>query len=237
MMDIQASIHTLKNRIDRTLLACGRHHVTLMAVSKTRTVLEIREAFEAGVRDFGENYLQEALPKIEALKTYPIVWHFIGPLQSNKIKQIASHFEWVHSVSSIATAKALHQHRSSSLAPLNICIQVNIDEEPSKSGVHLEALPELVTTILALSHLKLRGLMIIPKPSQSPEQSSSFEKTASIMNELNQKFHLTLDTLSMGMSDDFEHAILAGSTCIRIGTEIFGPRRPMHIASHDKNKV
>ncbi len=223
-MDVKHAVFALKKRIDRVLMACGRSHITLMAVSKTRSIDEIRQAIDAGIFNFGENYLQEALPKIESLRAFPLVWHFIGPIQRNKIKRIATHFQWVHSVSSIETAKALDQHVPSHATPLNICIQLNIDNEPSKSGITTNELPEFITEILKLKNLKLRGLMIIPKPFDPSQNENPFVKTASIMKEVNQTFDLSLDTLSMGMSSDFEEAILAGSTCVRIGTEIFGAR-------------
>jgi PLP dependent protein len=200
--------------------------VMLVAVSKTRTPAEIREAAEAGVQDFGENYLQEALPKIQILQDLPLTWHFIGPIQSNKTKRIATYFSWVHSVCDLRIAEQLNRHRPEHLPPLNICIQVNIDNEPTKSGMPLENIESVITPILSLSRLRLRGLMIIPKPQHTSGKNNPFLKTATLLKKINDTYHLHLDTLSMGMSDDFEQAIQAGSTCVRIGTKLFGKRQP-----------
>ncbi len=215
-MDIAHNLKTLREALDE--------HIMLIGVSKTRTVAEIREAAKAGLCDFGENYVQEALPKIEALQDLSITWHFIGPIQSNKAKRIAAHFSWVHSVCSSRIAQQLNENRAANLPALNVCIQINIDREPTKSGVLPEEIDSLVTTILGLPRLHLCGLMIIPKPHHN-HQDNPFLKTALLLKELNHKHHLHLKTLSMGMSDDFEEAIKAGSTCVRIGTKLFGVRQ------------
>ncbi len=223
-MSILENFKALEQDIDHALKQCHRESITLIAVSKTRTIAEILDAIHAGIHDFGENYVQEALPKITALLAFPLTWHFIGPIQHNKVKRIATHFSWVHSVSTEGIAQALNNHRPNHLPPLNICLQVNIDRESTKSGVLPEAIHALITRCLTLPHLHLRGLMIIPKPHCLQQDNNPFVKTASLLTSLNQTHHLKLDTLSMGMSADFDEAIKAGSTCIRIGTRLFGKR-------------
>ena len=195
--------------------------VHLLAVSKAQPTCAIEEAFAAGLCHFGENYLQEALPKIQKLATLPLTWHFIGAIQSNKAYAIAQHFSWVHSVTSLKVAQKLHDHRLDSQTPLNVCIQINIDNEASKSGIT----PNLANDIVHLPRLRLRGLMVIPKPLQNSEQQLvSFLRVTHLLNELNTTLNLKLDTLSMGMSDDLAAAIHAGSTMVRIGRGIFGQR-------------
>lgn len=216
--------------IQKATLQAGRESgsVNLLAVSKTRPAEELREAVAAGQRAFGENYLQEALDKIEALSDLEGVdWHFIGPIQSNKTRQIASAFSWVHSVDRLKVARRLSEQRPSDLPPLNICLQVNINNEQSKSGCKPEELPGLVSEIGQLPGLSLRGLMAIPDPDQSePELRASFRRLASALNELKQAQPAAgpLDTLSMGMSGDLELAIAEGATWVRIGTAVFGHR-------------
>ncbi len=184
----------------------------------------------AGQLAFGENYLQEALDKIAALDDLAgIDWHFIGPIQSNKTRQIASAFSWVHSVDRLKVARRLSEQRESGLPPLNICLQVNINNEQSKSGCQPEDLPELVSEISLLPGLTLRGLMAIPDPEQSESAlRASFRKLANTLKELRQKYPEAgpLDTLSMGMSGDLEMAIAEGATWVRIGTAVFGERPP-----------
>lgn len=200
----------------------------LLAVSKTRSPEELREAVTAGQRAFGENYLQEALDKIAALDDLTdIDWHFIGPIQSNKTRQIASAFSWVHSVDRLKVARRLSEQRESGLPPLNICLQVNINNEQSKSGCQPEDLPELVSEISQLPGLTLRGLMAIPDPEQAESAlRASFRKLTNTLKELRQKYPEAgpLDTLSMGMSGDLEMAIAEGATWVRIGTAVFGER-------------
>lgn len=198
----------------------------LLAVSKTKPADMVKVVYEQGQRDFGENYLQDALPKIEALSTLPdIQWHFIGQIQSNKTQAIASHFAWVHSVYRLKIATRLSAQRPTHLPALNICLQVDIDNEPQKGGVTPDDLNSLAKEVKRLPNIALRGLMCIPKPRASlDEQRTVFEKVAQLQTQLNEQLNLSLDTLSMGMSNDILPAIQAGSTCVRIGSDIFGPR-------------
>lgn len=199
-------------------------NVKVVAISKTRPALDLRAAHACGLTDFGENYLQEALQKIEALKDLPLVWHFVGPIQSNKTAAIAAHFDWVHSVDRPRVARRLSEQRPAQLPPLQVCLQVNISREDSKSGVSLEELPELAATVLELPRLQLRGLMAIPAAdTDSRQQQQAFRHMREALVQL-QILSPGIDTLSMGMSDDMEVAIMEGATLIRIGTAIFGPR-------------
>lgn len=195
--------------------------VELLAVSKGKNAEAIIQAVQSGQHHFGENYVQEALEKIDHLKKLPLVWHFIGHIQHNKCKSIAQHFSWVHSVCRADVAQKLHESRPDSMPPLNICIQVNLADETSKSGLSVENLPGLIETISKLPKLKLRGLMLIPPPCTDPVKQY---ETFSALRECKEKIPLDLDTLSMGMSGDFIQAIRAGSTIVRIGQAIFGPR-------------
>jgi pyridoxal phosphate enzyme (YggS family) len=190
--------------------------VTLIAVSKTKPASDVQQAIDAGQRHFGENYLQEALDKIQALKNSKVCWHFIGPIQSNKTKQIAQNFDWVHSVDRLKIAKRLNEQRPDNMGKLNVLLQVNIDNEPTKSGVSLEEIDEVVTQIKSLDKLSLKGFMCIPNPDHSQQ---SFARMAEIG-----KRYPDLDTLSMGMSHDLESAIQNGATFVRIGADIFGKR-------------
>ena len=195
--------------------------IHLLAVSKTKPAQAVREAYAAGLRDFGENYLQEALGKQADLTDLPLSWHFIGPIQSNKTRAIAEHFAWVHSVDRLKIAQRLSEQRPADLPPLNICIQVNVSGEASKSGCTPADLPALATAISALPRLKLRGLMAIPEPTEDrAEQDAAFATVRDLQASLN----LPLDTLSMGMSHDLESAIAQGATWVRIGTALFGAR-------------
>ncbi|MFG0722998.1 YggS family pyridoxal phosphate-dependent enzyme [Pseudomonas sp. GLN_6] len=195
--------------------------VGLLAVSKTKPAAAIREAFAAGVQDFGENYLQEALEKQAELSDLALTWHFIGPIQSNKTKPIAEHFAWVHSVDRLKIAQRLSDQRPAHLPALNICLQVNVSGEASKSGCNPDELPELAQAVTQLPNLRLRGLMTIPEPTDDPsEQRAAFAR----LRELQQSLNLELDTLSMGMSHDLEAAIAEGATWVRIGTALFGAR-------------
>ncbi|WP_044269552.1 YggS family pyridoxal phosphate-dependent enzyme [Pseudomonas fluorescens] len=195
--------------------------IHLLAVSKTKPAQAVREAYAAGLRDFGENYLQEALGKQADLTDLPLSWHFIGPIQSNKTRAIAEHFAWVHSVERLKIAQRLSEQRPADLPPLNICIQVNVSGEASKSGCTPADLPALATAISALPRLKLRGLMAIPEPTEDrAEQDAAFATVRDLQASLN----LALDTLSMGMSHDLESAIAQGATWVRIGTALFGAR-------------
>ncbi|HIE77817.1 MAG TPA: YggS family pyridoxal phosphate-dependent enzyme [Candidatus Thioglobus sp.] len=210
---IKDNLEKIKSRIDSV---DHSQQVTLIAVSKTRSVLEIQSAVDAGQYNFGENYLQEALDKIEALKNNTLVWHFIGPIQSNKTAKIAENFDWVHSVDRIKVAKRLNEQRPPDFSKLNVLIQVNIDNEPTKSGILLNEVTEFVRQCDDFENIRLRGFMCIPNPQNS---SNSFSLMAKILSEFS-----SLDTLSMGMSGDMELAIENGATLVRIGTDIFGKR-------------
>ena len=205
------------------LYAREKNAVQLLAVSKTKPASMIASAYQAGQRHFGENYLQEALNKQRELGVYSITWHFIGAIQSNKTKLIASHFDWVHCVDSVKIALRLSQQRPENLPPLNLCIQINISNEESKAGILLEELPDLVTQISSLPNLNLRGVMAIPAPeSDFAKQREPFQKLVAAVNALKND---TLTTFSFGMSDDLEAAIAEGSTLVRIGTALFGSRQ------------
>ena len=195
--------------------------IHLLAVSKTKPAQAVREAYAAGLLEFGENYLQEALGKQAELTDLPLSWHFIGPIQSNKTRAIAENFAWVHSVDRLKIAQRLSEQRPADLPPLNICIQVNVSGEASKSGCTPADLPALARAISALPRLKLRGLMAIPEPTEDrTEQDAAFAAVRDLQASLN----LPLDTLSMGMSHDLESAIAQGATWVRIGTALFGAR-------------
>ncbi|HEY9035741.1 MAG TPA: YggS family pyridoxal phosphate-dependent enzyme [Pseudomonadales bacterium] len=222
------NLAAVQTRIRQACQQAGRPEagVCLLAVSKTWPAAAIREAFAAGQRAFGENYLQEAQLKIDALADLPIEWHFIGPLQSNKTRAVATHFAWVHSVDSLKIARRLSEQRPADLPPLNLCLQVNISREASKAGLPIEAVPELVDAICTLPHIRLRGLMAIPEPAKDTSlRRQPFRQLRELLEEL-QKSRPELDTLSMGMSADLDEAIAEGSTLIRVGTALFGSRPP-----------
>ncbi len=200
-------------------------HIQLLAVSKTKPVELIEQAYSTGQRDFGENYLQEALLKISQMSSLSnINWHFIGSIQANKTRELAANFQWVHSVDRLKIARRLSEQRNPDLPPLNICLQINSANEASKSGMSLDELPQLAQEIAQLPNLKLRGLMSIP------EKAESFEQQRAIFRPIREAFEqliadgLELDTLSMGMSNDMEAAIAEGATIVRIGTAVFGER-------------
>lgn len=195
--------------------------IHLLAVSKTKPAQAVREAYAAGQLEFGENYLQEALGKQTELTDLPLSWHFIGPIQSNKTRAIAENFAWVHSVDRLKIAQRLSEQRPADLPPLNICIQVNVSGEASKSGCTPADLPALANAISALPRLKLRGLMAIPEPTEDRAQQDAAFAT---VRDLQARLNLPLDTLSMGMSHDLESAIAQGATWVRIGTALFGAR-------------
>lgn len=223
---IASQISKVLTRIEAATSQASRRSgdITLIAVSKTHPAEAIETAAACGLQHFGENYLQEALDKIEALHALDLVWHFIGPIQSNKTRAIAEHFDWVHSVDRLKIAQRLSDQRPAHLGPLNICLQVNISNEDTKSGVSAEQAPELASAMATLPNIRLRGLMAIPKPSDDPaEQAAAFEAVVTLLKTLRQTLP-ELDTLSMGMSQDLETAIAAGSTMVRIGTDIFGAR-------------
>ena len=197
--------------------------VILIGASKSQTIEKIIVAYEEGIKNFGENYLQEAEEKISKLDQ-DIIWHFIGSIQSRKAKRIAEIFDWVHTVDSFKVAEKLNSSRPKSKGALNTCLQLNIDDEESKSGLKIENLEEIIQKIEALENLKIRGLMVIPKPRDSKEeQRQVFRKVKEIYDSLIRQGH-NFDTLSMGMTSDYGVAIQEGATMIRIGTGIFGPR-------------
>jgi PLP dependent protein len=214
-------------RIQQAALAAGRNGETvrLIAVSKTQPADAIAQAYACGQRDFGENYLQEALEKQAALTDLTeIVWHFIGPIQSNKTRPIAESFAWIHSIDREKVAQRLNDQRPANLAPLQVCLQVNIDDETTKSGVSLADLPALAEAVSHLPRLNLRGLMAIPAADNNPDQQrSAFRKLRQAMQSLQAQGYV-LDTLSMGMSGDLDTAIAEGATMVRVGTDIFGAR-------------
>ena len=223
MSTIADNIDQVEARIRAAALAVQRDvtSVHLLAVSKTKPAAALREAYAAGLRNFGENYLQEARAKQVELADLPLCWHFIGPIHSNKTRDIAEHFAWVHSVDRLKIAQRLSQQRPNELPPLNICIQVNVSGEASKSGCTPTDLPALAEAINGLPRLKLRGLMAIPEPTDDrAEQDAAFAK----VRELQHSLDMGLDTLSMGMSHDLESAIAQGATWVRIGTALFGAR-------------
>ena len=223
MSTIAENIAKVRERIREAEQACGRPSggVALLAVSKTKPAAAIREAHAAGLVDFGENYLQEALGKQAELADLALTWHFIGPIQSNKTRPIAEHFHWVHSVDRLKVAERLSAQRPAQLPPLNVCLQVNVSGEASKSGCAPEELPALAAAVAALPNLKLRGLMAIPEPTEDvAAQRAAFARLRELLTALN----LGLDTLSMGMSHDLEAAIAEGATWVRIGTALFGAR-------------
>jgi pyridoxal phosphate enzyme (YggS family) len=200
------------------------HSVRLLAVSKRHPADAIREAYDCGQRAFGENYAQEMLEKAEELSALEIEWHFIGPLQSNKTKDVAATAHWVHAIDRLKIARRLSEQRPSDLPALNVCLQVNVNDEASKSGVSVAELPELAAQVSELPGIKLRGLMAIPEATHDPvQQRANFAILAKAQADLNAAGY-DLDTLSMGMSDDMEAAIAEGATMVRIGTAIFGAR-------------
>lgn len=219
-------LNAVRQRIESACHTAGRAagSVSLLAVSKTRDSDELRAMAALGLRRFGENYLQEALTKIEALRDLDLEWHFIGPLQSNKTRAVAEHFAWVHSVDRLKLAQRLNDQRPAGLQPLNICLQVNVSGEASKSGVDFAELVTLARQVAQLPRLRLRGLMTIPAPADDFEaQRRPLSQLRQALEQLNLE-GLQLDTLSMGMSDDLEAAVAEGTTIVRIGTALFGPR-------------
>jgi len=229
MTAIAANLQAVRERIARAAQAAGRpaSAITLVAVSKTFGADRIEEAHAAGQRDFGESYAQEAVTKITRLAHLPLVWHFIGPIQSNKTRAIARHFQWVHSVDREKIAVRLNEARPPGLPPLDVCIQINVSGEGSKGGVAPGAELALARAIAALPRLRLRGLMAIPEPT--PDVALQRRRFA-LLREIRDRLAacgIALDTLSMGMSDDLEAAIAEGATMVRVGTAIFGRRHEM----------
>lgn len=227
MTSISTNLQAVRARIRAAAQACGRRpeEVALVAVSKTWPAAAVREAAAAGQRAFGENYVQEGCAKAEALAELGLEWHFIGPLQSNKTRLVASYFDWVHSVDRLKIAERLSAQRDIHRPPLNVCIQVNVSGEASKSGVAPADVAALARAVAGLPRLRLRGLMCIPEPTQDPAVlAARFGVLRTLRVSLADE-GLALDTLSMGMSHDLEAAIAAGATMVRVGTAIFGERQ------------
>lgn len=223
---IAENLTAVRGRIAEAERAGGREpgSVALLAVSKKHPAAALREAATAGQRRFGESYLQEALGKMEALADLDLEWHFIGPLQSNKTRAVAERFDWVHSVDRLKLAHRLSEQRPEGMAPLQVCLQVNVSGEASKSGVPPAELPGLAAAVAGLPGLTLRGLMAIPTPSDDPRlQRAPFRALAMALSDLRVE-GLALDTLSMGMSGDLEAAIVEGATIVRVGSDLFGAR-------------
>jgi pyridoxal phosphate enzyme (YggS family) len=219
-------LHDVQTRIARAAAEAGRDMATvrLLAVSKTFGAAAVRDLAACGQREFGENYVQEALDKQAQLRDLPLLWHFIGPIQSNKTRSIAENFSWVHSVDRLKIAERLSAQRPAGLPPLQVCIEVNVSSEASKGGVTLAELPVLAGAVAALPGMQLRGLMAIPAPATDvAAQRAAFRQVRQAFEALVARGH-PLDTLSMGMSADLEAAILEGATIVRIGTALFGER-------------
>lgn len=222
------SVRTTLGRISEACRSAGRSvdSVTLLAVSKGQSAAAIDSAARCGVEHFGENFLQESLPKIESLRGRELTWHFIGRLQANKTRQVAEQFDWVHAVDRLRIAERLSAQRPFHARPLNVCLQLHVGGEASKGGIEAAEMPDLARTVAALPGLKVRGLMCMPPAETDPaRQRQWFRETRQVFDDLNER-GLGLDTLSMGTSSDFEAAIFEGATIVRIGTAIFGPRQP-----------
>ncbi|WP_118183507.1 YggS family pyridoxal phosphate-dependent enzyme [Paraburkholderia phosphatilytica] len=232
MSDLAHHLDAVHQRIALAAQRAGRdpRDITLLAVSKTFPADDVRAASAAGQRAFGENYVQESIAKVEALADLraSIEWHFIGPLQSNKTRPVAQHFDWVHSVDRLKIAQRLSEQRPDELAPLNVCLQVNVSGEASKSGVTIDEAAGVAREIAALPKLRLRGLMSIPEPAGDLEAQRVPHRQLRELYEQLRADGLALDTLSMGMSADLEAAVLEGATIVRVGTAIFGARDYSH---------
>ena len=224
MNTLKQNFNHILTQINQAEITCQREtgSVQLLAVSKNKPASDIAQAYQFGQRHFGENYLQEALSKQQQLAAFNISWHFIGPIQSNKTRPIATHFDWVHSVDRLKIAQRLSEQRPAHLPPLNICLQVNISDEDTKSGAMLTQLPELIAQVMQLPNLRLRGVMAIPAPQTDYElQRQPYRKIHQTVMALNLP---ELDTFSFGMTGDLEAAIAEGATIVRIGTALFGSR-------------
>ena len=226
MTTIPANLQAIHTRIASAARQAGRNpnDITLLAVSKTWPAAAVRDAATAGQQRFGENYVQEGVAKAAELSALGLEWHFIGPLQSNKTRAVAETFSWVHSIDRLKIAERLAEQRPAELPPLQVCLQVNVSGEASKSGVSIESTAELAAQLVCLPRLRLRGLMAIPAPSDDyDEQRQAFRRVRELFERLRND-GLALDTLSMGMSHDLEAAIAEGATLVRVGTAIFGER-------------
>ena len=235
MTSIEQNLQQVRQRISDAAQQCGRdpQEITLLAVSKTKPESAVKEAAVAGQQYFGENYVQEGVEKIQHLADPNLLWHFIGPLQANKSRLVAENFDWCHTVDRLRIAQRLNDQRPESAAPLNVLIQINISDENSKSGIALDDLGELAQAITQLPRLRLRGLMAIPAPEKEyARQLAVCQQMAAAFKTLQQTYP-DVDTLSLGMSDDMEAAIAAGSTMVRIGTAIFGARDYGSAANHN----
>ena len=226
MIRVTENLRKIRDLVDKSIVDAHREPgtVKLLAVSKKQPVDKVIEAARGGQRDFGENFVQEGLLKIKATSSKNLIWHFIGHLQSNKTQAVAEHFDWVHTIDKLRTAERLSRQRPATMPPLNICLQVNIDEEVAKSGVDTAAVPELAQAIAELPNLRFRGLMCLPEHKDTfAAQRPAFAKLRTLAKSLTADGIVT-DTLSMGMSGDYPAAIAEGATIIRVGTAIFGPR-------------
>ena len=223
---VSVNLAQVRKRIELACHAAGRSldAVQLLAVSKTMPAQAVRDAYAAGQLAFGENYIQEGVDKIASLADLPLVWHCIGPIQSNKTKLVAEHFAWVHSIDRLKIAERLSAQRPAHLPPLQVCLQVNVDGGSNKSGVAPDDLLALAQAVAKLSQLHLRGIMTIPEPAESDAAARAVHRQAKILFDKLNAAGLALDTLSMGMTADLEAAIAEGSTCVRVGTAIFGQR-------------
>ena len=224
---VSANLAQVRKRIELACQAVRRASdtVKLLAVSKTMPAQAVREAYAAGQLAFGENYIQEGVDKIAALADLPLEWHCIGPIQSNKTKLVAENFAWVHSIDRLKIAERLSAQRPAHLPPLQVCLQVNVDGGSNKSGVAPEDLLALAQAVAKLPHLQLRGIMTIPEPAETEAEARAVHQQAKRLFDHLKTAGLTLDTLSMGMTADLEAAVAEGSTCVRVGTAIFGARQ------------
>ena len=228
MLEIETNLQSIWLRMAQACEAAGRDpaSVRLLAVSKTFAAQAVAQAHAAGQCDFGENYIQEGVEKIQALAHLPLVWHCIGPIQSNKTRLVAEHFDWVHSVDRLKIAQRLSEQRPAARGPLQVCMQVNVDGGPTKAGVPPEQAAELASQIASLPGLRLRGIMSIPEPASDFASALAVHQRSLALYEALNTQGFGLDTLSLGMSADLEAAIQAGSTMVRVGSAIFGARTP-----------